>query len=71
MIWTALWVLWGLAFAVIEGLALFNDHKHDTLSFHLRLWIRTDTRIGRTVWLVISGVFFAWFVVHIAVRGSV
>lgn len=66
-IWTWLWALWVLGFAVIEGVAIRNDIKGDTLSEHMRFWLRTDTHIGRTAWLIISGVFFAWFVVHIAV----
>lgn len=65
-IWTALWIAWGLAFALIEGVALANDTPGDTLSEHLRKWFRTDTHLGRSAWLVASGVFFAWFVVHIA-----
>lgn len=68
--WTALWIAWFAAFAVIEGVAIKNDVQGDTLSEHLRLWFRTDTKKGRTVWLVVSGVFFAWFVTHIAVAGS-
>lgn len=69
-VWTILWLLWGAAFAVIEGLSIRNDAKGDTLSEHLRLWFRTDTKRGRTAWLVISGVFFAWFTTHIAVAGA-
>jgi hypothetical protein len=67
---TTLWILWGLAFAAIEGVAIRNDKKGDTLSEHFRLWFSTRTRHGRTAWLITSGVFFAWFVVHIAVAGS-
>lgn len=70
-LFTWLWVAWGVAFAVIEAVAIFNDKKDDTLSEHFRLWFSTHTRLGRTVWLVISGLFFAWFVVHIAVAGSI
>lgn len=66
MIWTVLWLLWGAAFAVIEGAALHNDSRGDTLSEHFRKWFRTDTHRGRTAWLVTSGLFFAWFLVHIA-----
>jgi hypothetical protein len=54
-----------------EGVAIFNDKRDDTLSEHFRQWFSTDTKLGRTVWLVVSGGFFAWFVVHIAVAGSV
>lgn len=70
-IWTLLWLAWGAMFAVIEGAALVNDKRGDTLSEHFRLWFRTDTKRGRTVWVVVSGVFFAWFAVHIAVPGSI
>jgi dolichol kinase len=70
-VWTILWLLWGLAFAVIEGKAVLNDKRDDTLSEHFREWFRTDTKRGRTVWLVVSGLFFAWFTTHIAVEGSI
>jgi hypothetical protein len=66
MIWTVLWVAWGLAFAGIEAAALHNDMPGDTLSEHLRKWFRTDTHTGRTVWAIASGIFFGWFAIHIA-----
>lgn len=69
-IWTWLWISWIAAFAVIEGIAIFNDKKDDTLSEHFREWFRTDTKRGRWVWIIISGIFFLWFGVHIAVEGS-
>lgn len=69
--WTWAWVLWGLAFAVIEGAALINKEQGDTLSEHLRKWFNTGSKAGRWAWLVTAGVFFAWFVTHIAVQGSV
>lgn len=70
-IWTVLWLLWGAAFVGIEGVAVLNDKREDTLSEHFRKWFRTDSHKGRTVWLVVSGLFFAWFTTHIAVEGSV
>ena len=70
-VWTWLWIAWGLAFAVIEGAAIANDKKGDTLSEHVRLWFRTDVKLGRTVWLICSGCLAAWFVTHIAVAGSI
>lgn len=66
MIWTILWVAWILSFVAIEAVAVFNDKRDDTLSEHFRRWFRVDTGAGRVVWLVVSGVFMAWFVVHIA-----
>lgn len=66
-LFTALWVLWILAFAVVEGVAVVNDAQGDTLSEHFRLWFRTDTKLGRSIWLWFSGGFVVWFVVpHIA-----
>ena len=69
--WTWMWIAWGAAFALIEGTALFNDKADDTLSEHIRLWFRTDTKIGRSIWVSMSGVLMAWFVVHIAVANSI
>lgn len=54
---------------MIEGVAVANDKKGDTLSEHLRLWFRTDTKHGRTAWLVVSGGFLGWFLFHIAWAG--
>lgn len=68
-IWGVLWVVWGLLFVGIEGVAVVNDKRDDTLSEHLRLWFRTDTKRGRTAWLVVSGAFFAWFIPHILIEG--
>ena len=70
-VWTWLWVAWAAAFAVIEGVAITNDAKDDTLSEHLREWFRTDRKLGRTVWLCVCGCFAAWFITHIAVAGSI
>lgn len=65
--WTAAWLAWGAAFCLIEGAAIAHDDMAGTLSDHLRLWFRTDTKHGRTAWLVFSVVFFvAWFIPHIA-----
>jgi hypothetical protein len=70
-VWTVLWAAWGLAFAVIEGAALRNDTRGDTLSEHLRRWFRTDTHTGRTIWLIVSALFFvAWLIPHIAFGGG-
>ena len=70
-VWTMLWIAWGLMFALIEGAAIANDKRDDTLSEHLRLWFSTRQKFGRSVWLIVSGTFFAWFVTHIAVAGSI
>ena len=66
--WTVLWVGWIVAFFVIEGVALRNDMPGDTLSEHIRKWLRMDTKLGRSVFLVAFGGFALWFVVHILLR---
>lgn len=69
--WTIAWIIWILSFFAIEIPAIRNDVPHDTLSEHTRRWFSTKTRLGRTVWLFVSGAFAAWFIVHIAVAGSI
>lgn len=64
-LWSALWIAWIALFAIIETVAIVNDKDGDTLSEHFRRWFRVDTHLGRTVWLIVSGVFFAWFTIHI------
>lgn len=65
-IWAALWLLWGAAFVVLEGIALRRNAPGDTLSEQLRAWFHTDAHKGRVVWLVSFGVFSAWLAIHIA-----
>lgn len=69
--WTIAWIIWILSFFAIEIPAIRNDKKNDTLSEHVRLWFSTRTKRGRTAWLFTSGAFAAWFIVHIAVAGSI
>lgn len=69
--WTLAWILWIAGFFAIEIPAIRNDVPGDTLSEHFRRWFTTKSHYGRLVWIGVSGVFFAWFVVHIAVTGSV
>jgi uncharacterized membrane protein len=54
-------------FVLIEGVAVFNDIKDDTLSEHFRRWFHTNTKLGRSIWLWFSGGFILWFpLAHIA-----
>lgn len=69
-VWTVLWIVWILGFFAIEVPAILNDKREDTLSEHFRRWFSTKSHRGRSVWIIVSGVFFAWFVVHIAVAGA-
>jgi hypothetical protein len=36
------WIGWGLYFAVLEGIALFNKGEGDTLSEHVWRWFDVD-----------------------------
>jgi hypothetical protein len=38
-VWLWLWIGWGVAFCVIEGVALANSTRGDTLSEHVWAWI--------------------------------
>lgn len=76
--WTWAWLAWGLAFCVIEGMALFNSRSGDTLSEHAWAWLgyavtgQQDlrrptgwTRLRRFV--LLAGL--AWLVVHLLTGG--
>ena len=72
LLFNLLWPVWVLAFFVIEGFALWYDHKRPasfdrgfTLSSHFRRWFSVKTFVGRTIFIVITGVFVAAFVPHI------
>lgn len=45
---TVLWIGWAVAFAVIEGVALFNSKRGDTLSEHLWAWLG----VRKTMWKI-------------------
>jgi len=61
-----LWIAWAAAFGLIEGIALLNKKKDDTLSENLRDLFHTKTKTGRTVWGVVFGIFSGLFVLHIS-----
>jgi hypothetical protein len=68
-VFTWLWFAWIGAFFAIEGSALALGDKPTmlrTLSANMRHWFHTDTVAGRSVWAIVAGVFFGWFVIHIA-----
>jgi hypothetical protein len=77
-VWTWAWIAWGLIFAAIEGMALFNSKSGDTLSEHCWAWLgyaatgqgdlRSPsgwTRLRR--FLLLAGL--AWLVVHLLTGG--
>lgn len=66
-VFTWLWIAWGAAFLVIEGVALVNKQPGDTLSEHVWRWFRikgkspswTAARFGLLAFLV-------WLTGHLA-----
>lgn len=77
---TWLWIGWGVAFAVIEGVALVNRNTAGTLSAHVWAFMgvrrpgaapartpRWTLRVARTV--VLSGLL--WLALHLATGGWV
>lgn len=61
--YTAAWILWLLAFAVLEGSALCNHEPGDTLSEAVRKWLALQSRTkwaGRIVMIF----FLGWLCEH-------
>lgn len=64
--WTAIWTLWTVAFAVAETIALVNRRENDTLSETTRRLFRTRTsKAGRAAFAVCWAGFSTWFAIHI------
>ncbi len=57
------WILWGAAFCVIEGAALANRRRGDTLSEHV--WLLRSRKAGR--WGLAA--FLGWLAYHFLVEG--
>lgn len=65
---TWLWIIWGIAFFVIEFWAIFTKTKGGTLSEHLRLWLGVYPPRGwRMVGSSLVLGFCIWFAIHIII----
>ncbi len=64
-VFTVLWALWFLAFAVFEGWAVLNKTGGDTLSEHVREYFHVKGKTGSMVFLGMLGFGAAWFAAHI------
>ncbi|MEV0267699.1 hypothetical protein AB0H43_02900 [Hamadaea sp. NPDC050747] len=75
-VYTVLWIGWGLYFAVVEGIALFNSKPGDTLSEHIWAWFGT-AKAGKPVngWARFRRfallAFMAWLTLHFMTGGRV
>ena len=59
MDYSKLWVAWLALFLVIEGAAILNSKKGDTLSEHVWRWIPYKS----ARWVALGG-FLAWLAYH-------
>jgi len=70
--WTVAWLLWLLAFAVIEGIAIYRRRYEGTLSRHVWKWFAIKGQ-GRNVrwrrFIFLAG--WAWLTVHFLTGGWV
>ena len=68
-----MWVAWIAAFGVIEGVALFNKKKGDTLSENVWRWfkVKDPDSSGRSLRMGVLGAFLIWMLVHFMSGGKV
>ena len=72
MMWTIGWVLWLGMFAALEGAALLNRGRGDTLSEHVWKWFSvTDKAKGWRIRRAALLAFTVWLTVHFMTGGTV
>ena len=63
--WTIGWLLWGGMFVALEGAALLNKKKGDTLTDHVRKWGSVTEKSRGWRWRRITLLSFTiWLTVH-------
>lgn len=68
---TIAWIVWIGAFLAIEGAALFNSRKGDTLSEHAWLWFAVKDKRARfgQARRAVLGMGLAWLALHFLTGG--
>jgi len=66
--YTVSWVLWLLAFVIIEWLALKDIDTGDTLSEHVWAVMFQDGRPRPVIYYLVAG-FMVWLLLHFMFRG--
>lgn len=63
--YTMLWIFWGVFFLVVEGFALFDKRRGDTLSEHIWHWFQIRDKPQQWTWrrVVLAG-FLLWLLIH-------
>lgn len=66
MTWyTWAWIFWLAFFAVIEGIALADKDRGDTLSEHIWKWFRIRDKPRQWTWRrAVLAIFLCWLLVH-------
>jgi lipoprotein signal peptidase len=68
---TVAWILWILAFVVIEYLAIRREAKGDTLTEHIVDWFSTTKRgMAWGLRRLLLAVFLAWLTIHFFLGGA-
>lgn len=68
---TLLWILWIIAFFLLEVPAALNKTPGDTLSEHVWKWFAVRDRSGKYRWRrILLLIILAWLVVHLLTGGS-
>ena len=71
-IYTVAWIFWLLLFVAIEGPAIFNKRKGDTLSEHVWSWFSIKQKgAGWRLRRVVLLAFMGWLVLHFMTGGWV
>ena len=63
--WTVAWLLWLAMFAAVEGAALINKDRGDTLSEHIWAWFKIREKPRQWTWRrAVLAAFLTWLLVH-------
>jgi hypothetical protein len=67
------WIAWLVAFLGIEGVAIFNKKKGDTLSENVWRWfsVLDKPSLKKTLRVGALGIFMGWLFIHFVSGGDV
>lgn len=63
--WSIAWLSLPVTFGILEGRAMITDEPQDTLTYNIRRLFHTNTRTGRTAWVIAWGFISAMVAAHI------
>ncbi len=69
-VWTVLWLAWLAGFVVIEGAAIINRDKDDTLSEHVWAWFSIKDKTNGVKFRRLAFLaFWVWLTIHFFTGG--